>query len=789
MKEKKKLLYVDIPFATGVGGDMNRSRFIWKTLQPAYHTDLVLVRRPEDEDEEIARHQGDHQVTVLTGNRSSGLLRSEAIYHFSLNDLETYRNRLRETHYDFLMIRSGAPAELAYEAEKVSPLTKVIIDTDLVLSQYAKGLWQANRSLKTRCFLKESLVLRGYEKRLYRRPYLFLVANPQDQKFIEETYWKGSAPSRFGILPNAIAFKELPPAPTVERNILFFGALDTKPNIDAYIYLMDEVYPKIASKLESTGTKIFVAGRREQLLYKEYVAKHGAESHVRILGPVDDMLQTVQQSLFTVFPVLNSTGTRVRVLEAAKAKRTAVTTSLGAEGYEVGEDSLFIKDTPEEYAAAMIQLIDDPQLADRMGENLYNKTKALYGEEVVAQALVRDINEFQPASKRIAIVTNRFYPEVGGAETNIYFQARELAKNGCQVTVYTPKRIDTPSKEFRDGFAVRRLWNIFNPFNRFPYNLPRTFCPTLPLRLLAQRNDVVQSFPAIHYNATASLWCQRLLGKRFVLVSFDFRDYAGIIRETGKVVDMLAEHEASSREKHVLKNSDHVYAIANKEIDFIKRYTDKVSYSPVPILLNEYRQDLPSPREKYGLRDDEFVFLCLGRVSNVKGQDIALKAFDEALPQIGNAKLVIVGRYDYEPDFFREMRSYIKENGLDDQVLFTGSVEREEVLGWLTHSDIHVIPVRFMNSGAVVVESWAAHTPVIQSDVVDPNLVEDGENGYLFPSESISVLAQTMVRAYENREKFPKMAEMGNALVRERYTYDYLTKLYIGKYDELMASA
>ena len=41
---------------------------------------------------------------------------------------------------------------------------------------------------------------------------------------------------------------------------------------------------------------------------------------------------------------------------------------------------------------------------------------------------------------KLALVLNRFWPEVGGAETNLYFQARELARR-FDVTVFTPRRL------------------------------------------------------------------------------------------------------------------------------------------------------------------------------------------------------------------------------------------------------------------------------------------------------------------------------------------------------------
>jgi glycosyltransferase involved in cell wall biosynthesis len=101
-----------------------------------------------------------------------------------------------------------------------------------------------------------------------------------------------------------------------------------------------------------------------------------------------------------------------------------------------------------------------------------------------------------------------------------------------------------------------------------------------------------------------------------------------------------------------------------------------------------------------------------------------------------------------------------------------------EVLLANIDSDITGIPVRFMNSGGVVVESWISNTPVIQSDGVDPNLVEEGKNGYLFRRESIDECAEKMILAYNNRAQLPAFAEHGKILVKARYTYSFSDGLY-----------
>ncbi len=297
-----------------------------------------------------------------------------------------------------IVIRAAAPALLADEIRKVDPNAKVVIDSDLVMSKYTQGIWENSRTFKNRWSLLESWRLKKFEKQLYQKDYLFLFANSEDDRFIREHYvkpssWKGNT----AMLPNAVRFDAAAPTPPKGKSFLYFGALDSKPNIDAFVFLMDDVYPHMAEALAKHGATLDVAGRRVQPIYHELVEKHSASEHVRILGEVDDMTKTIMDASFSVFPVRNGTGTRVRVLDAAKAKRTAVTTSKGAEGYDMGEDALFVRDDASDYAKAVVKLLDEPDLAARMGETLFEKAHHEFSEESVGDALLKSLEEWSGA--------------------------------------------------------------------------------------------------------------------------------------------------------------------------------------------------------------------------------------------------------------------------------------------------------------------------------------------------------------------------------------------------------
>jgi len=354
------------------------------------------------------------------------------------------------------------------------------------------------------------------------------------------------------------------------------------------------------------------------------------------------------------------------------------------------------------------------------------------------------------------------------------------------VTVICPKRIDKPYLEVLDGITVYRLKDFYNKKKEYPNKAAKTLCFDVFGLIYFGNYDVVQVFPAINPNNMIAFFAAKLSKTPIILASFDYLDYASIIKKEGTInPNILRFHRPNKKHVYFLKRFDYIFAISNKEIDFYKKYNKNVEYSPVPILLDEYQGDKPNPRQKYGVANSDFVYLVLGRICNVKGQDIALRAFNQVCKEVPKAKLVFVGRFDYEPEFYDEMQKYIRKNDLTDKVIFTGMIEREEVLGWLKYADIHVIPVRFMNSGAVVVESWISETPVIQSDVVDPNLVVDGVNGYLFPREDSKTCAVKMIKAYNERTLLGKLAQEGKKLVEKKYTYQYLTNLYLRVYDSL----
>ncbi|MDD4666638.1 MAG: glycosyltransferase family 4 protein [Candidatus Cloacimonetes bacterium] len=781
-----KLLYIDVPFATIAGGDTNRSSFIWSVLAQNYDADLLLVKPDLYRMKQIPAHDNYRKLFTL-GSLKPSPLYPQAIYSFHRRHMDKFREILLKEQYDVIVCRFLSTYHLAVLASEVLPKVKILIDVDMLFSRIAELSWQREKTIRNRYHFLELQKLRLFESKAFMQDFSFFFTNPVERRIAIDRYQL--KPERAYVFPNMMP--PLAPKDAVKKGdqkyILFFGTLNSIANSDALDFLMQDIYPALKSLLRKHEIKIRIVGKNPLSRQEKYV-----DDIVQLVGPVQDISKEIAQALFVILPIRVASGTRTRILEAAECGTAVLSTSIGAEGFEFSSDEILIANKAVDFANAINRLVQNPELCSTMGTELKRAATEKYSYANVAKAFLADLaaitnqNKEKTKSRRIALITNRFYPEVGGAETNIYYQAKLLAQQH-QLTVFCPKRRPGISDERMDGFRVVRMKDVLNPDPNAPNLKSKTLCPSIVFHLIKGKYDLIQCFPALNYNNILAFWIAKLKRIPYILCFFDFIDYAGEISKHGSIdPDILQSIRPKFYQLPVLRGMDYAFAIAQKEINFLKKYNPRVDYSPVPILSEEYEVPVDKPELRKKWSEDTFVFLSLGRISNIKGQDIALKAFAQAHHKMPGAQFVFVGRTDYEPDFFAGMQSIVEQHGLTDKVHFRGMVDRSEVLGWLHYSDIHVIPVRFMNSGAVVVESWISNTPVIQSDVVDPNLVEEGKNGYLFRRESIDECAEKMILAYNNRAQLPAFAEHGKILVKARYTYSYLIGLYNSVYDLLL---
>lgn len=779
-----KLLYVDVPFEGLQGGDKNRSKAIWSFLTEDFEADLLLIKGPKYITQPVEPHHSYHKLFTM-GCVKALPYEPESIYRFHPRQLEKFRNILIQEQYDIVVFRFLSTYHLATLVSDTTPRCKVVIDVDMLFSRVAELTWHQNHHFSNRYNLFEMIKLKRFEKKAFSHDFWYYFTNPIERDLAVAEY--DLDPEKARIYPNLMPMEE-PRSypPPKEPYVLFFGIMNSLANQDAMVFLANDIYPLIAPQLRQMGVKLYIVGANPPDFVYQY-----QDDCLKVIGQVDDMQEYIAGCELVILPIRIASGTRTRILEAAQMKKAVLTTSVGQEGFSFGPKEIVIRENAEELSDAIIEMLNDKEHTIALGKNLYHAARARYSAKVLSERFIKSLkaplNGVKPKRLRIALVTNRFYPEVGGAETNIYYQARYLAETN-EVTVFSPKRMRFPALERVSGFRLRRLFDLLNRPPSYPNLKSKTLCPSLFWYLMVGKYDVIQCYPSINYNNIIAFIVAKIKKIPYIICFFDFMDYASHLKRYGKIEpDILDQKPLKWYQKIILSKMDYGFAIAEREIAFLKKYNPHIEYSPVPILSSEFEVPVDKPPLMNTWPAEHFVFLCVGRVSHIKGQDIALDAFCSVSSQMPDAKLVFVGRTDYEPEFLEAMKEKMYNAGISEQIHFTGKVERSEVIAWLRNSDINLIPVRFMNSGAVVLESWVSGIPVIQSDAVDPNLVVDSENGYLFTSGDAKACAEKMLLAYKQRDQLPQMAARGKNLVKTKYSYEYLTELYQKTYQKLMS--
>jgi glycosyltransferase involved in cell wall biosynthesis len=147
----------------------------------------------------------------------------------------------------------------------------------------------------------------------------------------------------------------------VSGTVLFFGSPDHVPNKDALDWLARDLWPRISNG--APGARCVAIGGISSPDLARRVEAAGIENR----GFVPDLAAELAKATVVVCPVRLGRGVRMKNLEALAAGRPLVTTKLGARGLDLvdGDDALVV-DGAAGFAAAVVRVLKDPDLASRL---------------------------------------------------------------------------------------------------------------------------------------------------------------------------------------------------------------------------------------------------------------------------------------------------------------------------------------------------------------------------------------------------------------------------------------
>ena len=110
------------------------------------------------------------------------------------------------------------------------------------------------------------------------------------------------------------------------------------------------------------------------------------DASVVVTGRVDDVRPYMERAAAYVVPLRIGGGTRLKIYEAMAMEKAIVSTTVGAEGLPVTDGKeLRIADTPETFAAAVIDLLTNREAAEQLGQDAARVVRERFGWDGVAK--------------------------------------------------------------------------------------------------------------------------------------------------------------------------------------------------------------------------------------------------------------------------------------------------------------------------------------------------------------------------------------------------------------------
>lgn len=315
----------------------------------------------------------------------------------------------------------------------------------------------------------------------------------------------------------------------------------------------------------------------------------------------------------------------------------------------------------------------------------------------------------------------------GGAETQVFLLARELARRGHALTVVTMRDPEAYAADLAD----LRIPLVTLGMRRGVPD-PRALARLAGV-VRGARPHVVHAH-MVHANLLARL--ARPLAWAPVLISTAHSPIEGgrwreiAYRLTDRLGTLTTHVARAAVERYV-----EVGAVPRERIRFVPNGLDLAAHGHDPEARRRLRADL-------GLGDDAFVWLSVGRLEPPKEFPVLLRAVAAARPRAGALRLLVAGS---GPDR-AALEAQARELGSGEAVRFLGP--RDDVPALLSAADAFVLASAWEGLPMVLLEAGAAGLPVVASDVGGVREAT-GPAGVLVPSGDVAALTEALVRVGE----------------------------------------
>lgn len=344
-------------------------------------------------------------------------------------------------------------------------------------------------------------------------------------------------------------------------------------------------------------------------------------------------------------------------------------------------------------------------------------------------------------SMKIVLACDTFAPDINGAARFAERLAGGLVRNGHEVHIIAAAFDSTegPRIENHDGvnMIVHRLRS-----HRVPQH--KTLRWTQPWGLTSKIGKILAEVQPVALHVQSHLLVGRFAYAAAKRLGIRVLATNHVMPENLIKYSLLPKflHEPAMRvvwadAGRMLRKMDAVTTPTKRAADLLEKAAGVSGVLAISCGIDASRFANDSP-----VQNSAPVALFLGRLDDEKRIDVLLKAVG-SLTEFPNLKVELVG----DGGERQRLQRLCEELSISDRVRFLGHVSDEELPGIYERATVFVMPSIAELQSIATMEAMASGRPVIGADAMAlPHLIHDGDNGYLFPPNDVSALADRLRR-------------------------------------------
>ena len=367
------------------------------------------------------------------------------------------------------------------------------------------------------------------------------------------------------------------------------------------------------------------------------------------------------------------------------------------------------------------------------------------------------------------------YPSYGGSGIVGSELGKELAARGHTVH-FIASALPTRLTELNDRVRFHEVEMMSYPlFEHQPYDL------ALATKMAAVADNENLDLLHVHYAIPHSI--SAILAREAIK---DHRRLPVITTLHGTDITLVgADRSYLPITKYGLEQSDGVTAISN----YLKQSTiepfgfDRIEVIPNFVCPDEYKPKIDCELREALSPDGLPVMVHVSNFRPVKRPVDCVEILARVLKQT-KVRLVMVGDGSERTNCVHRARCL----GVSEYCTFVG--KQPNIVDYLCASDILLLPSEQESFGLAALEAMAVQVPVIASRVGGlPELIDDGETGYLSPVGDVDKMADDAMRLLSDVKSRKEMGKRARASAIERYSTYKIIPRYIEFYEKILAQS